>query len=32
LLNTKYSEPMDFLADYDQEPVYASGRDALTGY
>ena len=32
LLNTRYSEPMDFLMDSEPESAYASGRDLMTGY
>ena len=32
LLNTRHSEPMDFLMDSEPESAHASGRDQMTGY
>ena len=32
LLNTKWSEPYDFYADYQQTPSFMTGRDSVTGY
>jgi len=32
LLNTKWTEPFDFYAAYEQKPSFMTGRDAVTGY